>query len=73
LFYEKSEKSYTVRYQLKRKQAEAQAQQAENTEDQTDITPVINFQWKEILRIMNTQKAVMTVSQNRYPLLNENL
>jgi biopolymer transport protein ExbD len=25
-----------------------------------------NFQWREIVRIMNTQKAVMTVSQNRY-------
>ncbi|MDR2384203.1 MAG: hypothetical protein LBD80_00875, partial [Tannerella sp.] len=27
---------------------------------------VINFQWKEIIRIMKTQKAVLTVSQNRY-------
>jgi transposase len=25
-----------------------------------------NFQWREIVRIMSTQKAVMTVSQNRY-------
>jgi hypothetical protein len=25
-----------------------------------------NFQWREIVRIMNTQKAVTTVSQNRY-------
>jgi hypothetical protein len=25
-----------------------------------------NFQWKEIIRIMNTQKAVITISQNRY-------
>jgi hypothetical protein len=24
------------------------------------------FQWREIVRIMNTQKAVTTVSQNRY-------
>ena len=32
---------------------------------QTDTTP-INFQWREIIRIMNTQKSVMTVSQNRY-------
>ena len=26
----------------------------------------INFQWGEIIRIMNTQKSVLTVSQNRY-------
>ena len=26
----------------------------------------INFQWREIIRIMNTQKSVLTVSQNRY-------
>ncbi|MDR0756997.1 MAG: hypothetical protein LBF85_04025 [Tannerella sp.] len=57
----------TVRYQLKRKQADADAPlQAENTEAPAAIAPVINFQWKEIIRIMNTQKAVMTVSQNRY-------
>jgi hypothetical protein len=29
-------------------------------------TPPINFQWKEIIRIMKTQKSVLTVSQNRY-------
>ena len=26
----------------------------------------INFSWKEIIRIMNTQKSVLTVSQNSY-------
>jgi hypothetical protein len=40
-------------------------EKAENTDNQTDITPV-NSHWKEIIRIMNTQKAVMTVSHNRY-------
>jgi LmbE family N-acetylglucosaminyl deacetylase len=54
----------TVRYQLKRKLNEADTQ-VENADIKTDITPV-NFQWKEIIRIMNTQKAVTTVSQNRY-------
>jgi hypothetical protein len=43
----------TVRYQLKK------------TENETDTEPV-NFQWKEIIRIMNTRKSVMTVSENRY-------
>jgi 23S rRNA C2498 (ribose-2'-O)-methylase RlmM len=28
--------------------------------------PPVHFRWKEIMRIMNTQKAVTTVSQNRY-------
>jgi hypothetical protein len=67
----------TVRYQLKRKQPEAEAQSqspspspvqtpSENTNDRTDTTSVINFHGKEIIRIMNTQKAVLTVSQNRY-------
>jgi hypothetical protein len=40
-----------------------------------------NFQWSEIVRMMNTQKAVTTVSQNRYdevgnhqhPLLRPNI
>ncbi|MDR0573377.1 MAG: IS1634 family transposase [Tannerella sp.] len=54
----------TVRYQLKRKINEVDTQ-LENADSKIDITPV-NFQWKEIIRIMNTQKAVTTVSQNRY-------
>ena len=31
-----------------------------------DMPEKNNSQWKEIIRIMNTQKAVTTVSQNRY-------
>jgi hypothetical protein len=54
----------TVRYQLKRKENET-ASQSQNTENNTD-TPPVHFRWKEIIRIMNTQKAVTTVSQNRY-------
>jgi hypothetical protein len=54
----------TVRYQLKGKENET-ASQSQNTENKTDILPV-HFRWKEIIRIMNTQKAVTTVSQNRY-------
>jgi hypothetical protein len=54
----------TVRYQLKRKENET-APQSQNTENNTD-TPPVHFRWKEIIRIMNTPKAVTTVSQNRY-------
>jgi hypothetical protein len=56
----------TVRYQLKKKENESdEKQQNTITETETDTTPTI-FQWKEIIRIMNTQKSVLTVSQNRY-------
>jgi len=54
----------TVRYQLKKTENDSDKKQ-EATKDKTDTTP-INFQWKEIIRIMNTQKSVLTVSQNRY-------
>jgi hypothetical protein len=54
----------TVRYQLKRTGKEADKKQ-ENTKNETHTKP-INFQWKEIMRIMKTQKSVLTVSQNRY-------
>ena len=40
----------TVRFQLKCNQE----------------TTSINFRWKEIIRIMNTQKAVTTIAQNNY-------
>jgi transposase len=43
----------TIRYQLKKKES--------NTEKDDSI----HFQWKEIVRIMNTQKAVTTVAQNK--------
>jgi hypothetical protein len=54
----------TVRYQLKKSEYEADSKQ-EIAKNETDAKPV-NFQWKEIIRIMNTQKSVLTVSQNRY-------
>ena len=54
----------TVRYQLKKTENEPDKKQ-KILEKETDTTP-INFQWKEIIRILNTQKSVMTVSQNRY-------
>ena len=54
----------TVRYQLKKTENETDKKQ-KTIEDETETMP-INFQWKEIIRIMNTQKSVMTVSQNRY-------
>jgi hypothetical protein len=54
----------TVRYQLKKTENENDKKQ-EPDKGETDTAP-INFQWKEIIRIMNTQKSVLTVSQNRY-------
>jgi len=54
----------TVRYQLKKTEKTSDKKQ-EITENETD-TELINFQWKEIIRIMNTQKSVLTVSQNCY-------
>jgi len=50
----------TVRHQLKK--TENKHEIAKNETDKT----LINFSWKEIIRIMNTQKSVLTVSQNRY-------
>jgi len=54
----------TVRYQLKKTEKTSDKKQ-KIAESATDTEP-INFQWKEIIRIMNTQKSVLTVSQNRY-------
>jgi hypothetical protein len=62
----------TVRYQLKRTENKIENDQAPvKNEPQISVIPEqeekpINFQWKEIIRIMNTQKSVLTVSQNRY-------
>ena len=58
----------TVRYQLKKTESDSHVnQETGNTETDNDTdTMPINFQWKEIIRIMNTQKSVLTVSQNRY-------
>jgi hypothetical protein len=58
----------TVRYQLKKTANGVDNKQKNTTteaEAETNLAP-INFQWKEIIRIMNTQKSVLTVSQNRY-------
>jgi len=54
----------TVRYQLKKTENKPDSKQ-EIAGNKIDTKP-INFQWKEIIRIMNTQKSVLTVSQNRY-------
>jgi hypothetical protein len=63
----------TVRYQLKRGEVKEPAQEKVAAEiekvqnsDIHDIPINYNSQWKEIIRIINTQKAVTTVSQNRY-------
>ena len=60
----------TVRYQLKggrvKEQAQTQADKQEQECGIQDMPEKNNAQWKEIIRIMNTQKAVTTVSQNRY-------
>jgi len=61
----------TVRYQLKRGEAKeiaevkVKVQEKQKSETQS-VSINYNLQWKEIIRIMNTQKAVTTVSQNRY-------
>ena len=52
----------TVRYQLKRGETKIEKQER----DTQNIPIKYNSQWKEIVRIMNTQKVVTTVSQNRY-------
>ena len=65
----------TVRYQLKRGELKETAQekvaveekeQESQNNDSQDVQINCNSQWKEIIRIMNTQKAVTTISQNRY-------
>ena len=69
----------TVRFQLKRGEVNETAQEKVEVEekveekeqesqinDSQDVQINYNSQWKEIIRMMNTQKAVTTVSQNRY-------
>ena len=61
----------TVRYQLKRgdtkETAQVKTEKPELKQEQKHDIPIkYDSQWKEIIRIMNTQKAVTTVSQNRY-------
>ena len=48
-----------------KKEQEGQAQKTQK-QDIQNIQIRYNSQWKEIVRMMNTQKAVTTVSQNRY-------
>ena len=56
----------TIRFQLKRSQetspVAAETNSSVNQQSQTSI----NFCWKEIVRILNTQKAVTTTAQNNY-------
>jgi len=54
----------TVRFQLKKIENLPDKKQKITTNE--IVTDPLNFQWKEIIRIMNTQKSVLTVSQNRY-------
>jgi hypothetical protein len=58
----------TIRFQLKRNEAKQEAGVKANVKQEEDnlATTSIHFQWKEIIRIMNTQKAVTTVGQNNY-------
>jgi hypothetical protein len=58
----------TVRFQLKIGQTKEPVEaNAKEQEDDIQHIPIkYNAQWKEILRIMNTQKAVTTVSQNQF-------
>ena len=60
----------TVRYQLKGGQVKEQVEAVEEKQEQgcgiQNMPEKNNSQWKEIIRILNTQKTVTTVSQNRY-------
>jgi len=58
----------TIRYQLKKTENKTDSKTEttkETSENMSEAKP-INFQWREIIRIMNTQKSVLTVSQNRF-------
>lgn len=55
----------TIRYQLKKSVPEDK--NVSNCQDKNEQIPgKINYGWKEIVRIMNTQKSVLTVSQNNF-------
>jgi hypothetical protein len=62
----------TIRYQLKKTNKESDKEQDNKTDTEQETsnsetgTAPIHFQWKEIIRIMNAQKSVLTVSQNAY-------
>lgn len=54
----------TVRYQLKKGESDKNAEKQPDTD--TQVPEKMHFGWREIVRTMNTQKTVLTVSQNRY-------
>jgi hypothetical protein len=54
----------TVRFQLKR--GEATENMSAKPQDSQEVPATIRVQWREIIRIMNTQKAATTIAQNRY-------
>ena len=58
----------TVRFQLKQNEAKQETDTNETLkqEKNNQETTSINFRWKEVMRIMSTQKAVTTIAQNNY-------
>jgi len=57
----------TIRFQLKRNEAtKTKTEPNSNNANNQELKSSINFCWKEIVRIMNTQKAVTTTAQNNY-------
>jgi hypothetical protein len=55
----------TIRYQLKKRESEDK--DTSICPDKKALIPEkMNFGWRETVRIMNTQKSVLTVSQNRF-------
>jgi len=63
----------TIRFQLKRSQETTPVTETNSIDNKQDNSPAslsnqppINFCWKEIVRTLNTQKAVTTTAQNNY-------
>jgi len=56
----------TENTETKKTETENTNPQKNNTSDNQQINTSINFCWKEIIRTMNTQKAVTTTAQNNY-------
>ena len=55
----------TIRFQLKRREETSPVAETISVDNQQKETS-INFCWKEIVRMLNTQKAVTTTAQNKY-------
>ena len=53
----------TIRFKLKRREEASPVVETINADNQQKETS-INFFWKEIVHILNTQKAVTTTDQN---------